>query len=170
MLKLLFLAVPAPFYMYRSSTRSDKYFYTTNANELGTLDPNVNRRGWMFWQIECRIFTYQVPRSQPLYRYFRSIDNSYFYTTNINELGTTGKHGYQYDWIAGYCFPTKQEGTVPLQRYHAYGNHLFITNRYYKTFKWSNNEFKLEGTVCYVYPAHGKLTHFFTSFGLYHFS
>ena len=52
-------------------------------------------------------------------------------TTNAREIGTTtagqtGKYGYKFEGIAGYCYPTKHRGTVRLFRYynHALRDHF----------------------------------------------
>ncbi len=56
----------------------------------------------------------------PFYRYWNGADH--FYTTNINEIGTStpghlGRHGYTSEGTAGRIHKTQVSGTIPLYRY-----------------------------------------------------
>ena len=66
-----------------------------------------------------------------LYRYWNGKDH--FYTTNVNEIGTTtyalkGHHGYTCEGVACYVSSVKVSGYVPLYRYWNGKDHFYTTN------------------------------------------
>ncbi len=100
----------------------------------------------------------------PLYRYWNG--NDHFYTTNIDEIGTstpgvTGKHGYKSEGIAGYCFPNAALGTIPLYRYWRPNgsDHFYTTNSgeigTTTPGQLGKYGYKSEGVACYVIVYHG---------------
>ena len=91
-------------------------------------------------------------------------------------LGATGKNGYKSEWIAGYCFPTQQPGTIPLYRYYQphHTDHFYTTNAVeVGMIQWgeARNGYTSEGVQCYVYPKpaevlkEGSFTIFSSAFG-----
>ena len=105
------------------------HFYTANESEVET----ASLHGYSPEGVACAIYNQQVSGSVPLYRYWNERDH--LYTTNADEIGTTtpgtvGKNGYKSDGIAGYCYPTQVEGTIPLYRYfnRAGGDHYYTTD------------------------------------------
>jgi len=77
---------------YRKSTND--HFYTTNWNELGN-----SKNGWTYDGHTYKVYSSQMPNTQPLYQYWDGKDH--FYTTNKNELGA-GSSGFTFEKIACY--------------------------------------------------------------------
>jgi hypothetical protein len=50
-----------------------------------------------------------IYKEKPFYRYFNTTDGyqDHFYTTDLDELGLTGKDGYESEGIACYILPYK---------------------------------------------------------------
>jgi len=151
-----------PLYRYRRNRKSGSdHFYTTNKQEMGTVTPgSTGTYGYISQGVACKLLIAGAYGSSvPLYRYFRgkNEDTSHFYTTNENDIGTitpgsTGKHGYRSEGIAGYCFSSQVEDTVPLHRYYNSGT----TDHFYTT-DWGElgngkNGYEYEGVQCYVFP------------------
>jgi len=104
------------------------------------------------------------PVSIPIYRYWQPQSNDHFYTTNVDEIGTSvqgkvGKYGYHAEGIAGHCSKDKFEGAIPMYRYYSPGSkdHFYTTNageigttQAGATGKYG---YKSEGILCYVWPA-----------------
>jgi hypothetical protein len=93
--------------LYRYWGNND-HFYTTNANEIGSVLIGVKgRHNYVFERIVGYCFPTQVAGTAPLYRYYKKAGQDHFYTKNIHEIGTgtlgaTGKHGYVSEGVA--CF------------------------------------------------------------------
>ena len=142
-----------PLFRYYHPSAGD-HFYTTSFQELGN-----GKTGWKYEGIQCRILSARVRNSVPLYRYWNN-GNDHFYTTNANEIGTTtygqvGRYGYKSEGVTGYCFPTRQAGTIPLYRYWNGRDHFYTTDMneigtiaYGQTGK---HGYKSEGIACFVY-------------------
>ena len=126
---LIYLDDAVPFFRYWNGK---DHFYTTNVNEIGTSVAGTRgHHGYISEGIQCKIYTVQVARTQPLYRYWNGMDH--FYTQNPHEIGTTeagvrGSHGYVSEGVAGYCFAKPEAGTIPLYRYYGNGEHFYTTN------------------------------------------
>jgi hypothetical protein len=80
-----------------------------------------------------------------------ALNKSNFYTTNLGELGY-GSHGYTYEGIAGYIYPTQAAGTVPLYRYWNPGatDHFYTTN--FSELVSGSSGYIYEGIAGYVIP------------------
>ena len=153
-----------PFYRYWKLEVSD-HFYTINPHEIGTtMSGERGRHGYRSEGIQSCIYELQVEGSVPLYRYWKSSASDHFYTTSNEEIGTTthgqvGRHGYASEGIAGYCYPTQKEGTVPMYRYWNQHNHdHFYTTNIHEIGTVTAKEvgrdgYISEGVVCYVPPA-----------------
>lgn len=133
-----------PLYRYYNKGIVDHY-YTTSWRALGN-----GNYGYSFEGIECKIYPNQKPGTVPLYRYWNFRDN-HFYTTNAKEIGTTrsgqfGKHGYQYEGIAGYCYPNDRAGVEPLYRFcnWIHNDHVYTTSLS------QGRGLRYEGVACYV--------------------
>ena len=69
-----------------------------------------------------------------------------------------GKHGYQSEGTAGYCYPKKTKETIPLYRYWnlRVNNHFYTTNakEIGTTIPGQVGKYgyKSEGIACYVFP------------------
>jgi hypothetical protein len=150
------------FNRYWKSSITD-HFYTTNINEIGTLNPGlVGHHGYTSEGFQCFVYSRQVAGTVPLYRYWKSSIGDHFYTTNTNAIGTTtpgatGRYGYTSEGIAGYCFPRNSAGRVPLYRYWSGSDHLYTTNsREIGTTtpgRTGNHGYVFEGVACYVISA-----------------
>ena len=151
------------FYRYWNSKNVD-HFYTTNIAEIGTgVAGTRGRHGYISEGTQCRIYKSRKPGTVPLYRYYNSHVCDHFYTTNSHEIGTTtpgryGKHKYKSEGIAGYCYPRRVAGTVPLYRYwkSAVADHFYTTNkREIGTAvpgRKGKHGYYSEGVACYVRP------------------
>ena len=158
--KFNFTGSATPFYRYWNGRN---HFYTTYADEIGTTTKGERgNHGYTSEGTQCQIFISQVPGSKPLYRYQNG--QNHFYTQDSSEIGTAktgvkGKHGYISEGIAGYCFPSKYPGTVPLYRYYGNEDHFYTTDA--KEIGTvvpgakGRHGYKSEGIVCYVIPAQG---------------
>eukprot|EP01084_Bolivina_argentea_P206238 352156_1 len=148
-----------PIYRYWHGSRRD-HFYTQNHRELG--------RGRGGYKSEGIGFYLSSRRSRgmiPLYRYWKHNIHDHFYTTNRNEIGTTrrgrtGRHGYKYEGIIGYCYPSRRHGTVPLYRYWKsgrWGDHFYTTNSREigttRRGRRGKHGYHSEGTTCYVWKS-----------------
>ena len=101
----------------------------------------------------------QPSETVPMYRY--SNGGVHLYTTNAGEIGTnvpglTGNAGYKCEGVAGFVYPSAQDGTVPLYRYFNGRNYLYTispeeigTN---VTGLMGKHGYKCEGVAGYVYP------------------
>ena len=141
------------------------HFYTTNSNGIGTdVVGEIGKYGYKYEGIQCYIYQEQIPDAVPLYRYWKGSVSDHFYTTNADEIGTTergqvGKYNYKSECIAGYCFPTQEEESIPLYRYWNPRNsdHFYTTNgKEIGTVtpgEKGAHGYVSEGIVCYVPPA-----------------
>jgi len=136
--KILTELVPAklaPLYRYWKSGTNGDHFYTMNSNEIGTSNrPTIGKHCYKSEGIACRLYTYQVSNSVPLYRYWNSQISDHFYTVHSWEIGTTipgqyGKYQYRSEGVVGYCYRYQATGTVPLYRYwnSQIGDHFYTT-------------------------------------------
>ena len=144
----------APLYRYWNSRITD-HFYTLSFSEL-----KCGKNGWVLEGVAAILLDTKVTGSVPLYRYWGNSDH--FYTTNAAEIGGTSpgakaRHGYVYEGIVGYCFPSQKCGTVPLYRYYkAAGRDHFYTKNIHEigtAVKGTHGKhgYVSEGVACYVY-------------------
>ena len=126
------------FYRYSNPSWLD-HFYTIYASEIGTtVSGQRGHHGYVSQGTQCLIYTRQVTGTVPLYRYMNDDKRDHFYTINPQangiettlRFGMTGRHGYRFEGIAGYCFSYFKAGTIPLHRYYKYGTN---GNRFYDT-------------------------------------
>jgi hypothetical protein len=120
--------------------------------------------------VNCASFP-RDPSAVPLFLYLlkTSDDVDHFYTINRADVksdgSVEGKLGYNLVKTAGFIYPTKQPGTVPLLRYFSQRDtdHLYTTDQ--NMLGSGNDAYKLQGTVGFVYPIRLKgSTPLFTSF------
>merc|ERR1712217_174462 len=156
---------PVPFYCYlrRDGSAADHY-YTTEPNQLGGVQVDLELFGYKSEGIACKIFPYQTNDLSPLYMYYNDKTVDHFYTLNEEEIGTTtpgefGNHGYQSAGIAGYCSKEEFPGSIPLYRYwkSKSGDHFYTTNvneiGTTTPGHIGKHGYKSEGIACYVLPA-----------------
>ncbi len=156
-----------PIYRYYKGNRND-HFYTQNAREIGTTRPGrMGRHGYKSEGTAFYLSSHGRHGMVPLYRYWKHSIVDHFYTTNGNEIGTTqrgrtGRHGYKYEAIIGYCYGRYKRGTIPLYRYwkHGrFGDHFYTTNiREIGTGRkgrMGRHGYKSEGITCYVWKSKG---------------
>ena len=140
------------------------HFYTTNWEEINQVIPDRHGRyDYVAEGIACMLITRRASYDTvPLYQYYKKEVEDHFYTTNSQEIGTTtpghiGNDGYKFERIAGYCYSTPTEYTVPLYRYWnpQISDHFYTTNSadigttiYGQTGK---HGYISEGIACYVY-------------------
>ena len=154
----------APLFRYWNQ-RHTQHFYTTDWNEIQQVIPRrKGKHGYTADGIACIILTRPTYGAVPLYRFYHSRKVDHMYTINPEEIvvpvihGRRGKNGYHFEWTAGYCYPTRIQGTVPLYRYYHAGlfNHLYTTNPAEIGTTSPGHVGKLgyrsEGITCYVYP------------------
>jgi len=111
------------------------HFYTSNASEIGTTTPGqTGNHGYTMEGILGYVSPHEFPGSVAIYRYFHEANHDHFYTTNAGEIGTTtpgavGNHGYKYESVLGYAYPTEHH-VVPVHRYfhEAHHDHFYTTN------------------------------------------
>jgi len=135
------------------------HFYTSKTNEIGNIGS-----GWKYESIQCLMLKYQYPGSVPFHRYWNEKMKDHLYTTNVADIGTTvlgvtGKDGYTYEGVEGYCYPNEKAGTIPLKRYFkiyvdvSSGLPTIVMDSFYTTKKiGSYKEYKPRGVACYVFP------------------
>ncbi len=85
--------------------------------------------------------------------YWSETDKDHFYTTKEDDIGTTtigqtGKYGYKFEGVWGYCFPTEEVGTTALYQYY----NDVVKNHFYYTGETDASGYKYDGIVCFVYP------------------
>ncbi|CAF1376643.1 unnamed protein product, partial [Adineta steineri] len=95
-----------PFYRYLNILNG-QHLYTSNWREIGTNRTGVVIKNWMYEENVGYLYPMSQPNTYPLYHYYHVNQSAHFYTTSIQEIGTTtpgaiGKVGYQYEGIAGY--------------------------------------------------------------------
>lgn len=146
-----------PFHRYylKQSDTNQNHFYTTNAEEIGTIKyQDKGKYGYINEGVAGFCLKESQYRSIPLYRYYNNDILDHFYTTNAQEIGTTTlgevKKGYKYEGVACHCFEKKIEGTSPLHRYwgSSVNDHFYTTN--FDELKDGNSVYKYEGVQCYV--------------------
>ncbi|ABK14965.1 hypothetical protein Mthe_1183 [Methanothrix thermoacetophila PT] len=85
-----------------------------------------------------------------LYRMYGYGDH--FYTTSYPEVQFANSIGYRYEGIAGYIYPSNQDGTIPLYRMYGYGDHFYTTS--YPEVQFANSiGYRYEGIAGYIYPS-----------------
>eukprot|EP01124_Arcella_intermedia_P004696 TRINITY_DN12683_c0_g1_i1.p1 TRINITY_DN12683_c0_g1~~TRINITY_DN12683_c0_g1_i1.p1 ORF type:complete len:288 (-),score=43.89 TRINITY_DN12683_c0_g1_i1:58-921(-) len=102
-----------PVHEYYNARMKD-HFYTTDPTEIGTTTPgDVGKFGYV-----CKGSVGYIVKSKgscgllvAVYRYFSDKSGDHFYTTSVDEIGTTtvghvGKHGYTCEGILGYVWST----------------------------------------------------------------
>jgi len=93
--------------------------------------------------------------TKPVYRYYNPSNGDHLLTTDFNELnGTSGKHGYKYEFIIGYAYRNYTGGTnTPLLRYYnrVTGDHLYTINNQ-ELGTGNNNPWVFEGEIGYAIP------------------
>ena len=143
-----------PLYQYWSPRVQD-HFYTQSIQEIGVTTPGrKGRHGYSAQGVACHLLSARCSGVESLHRYYVGGHRAdHFYTTNAGEIGTTtvgrsGKHGYVYEGVAGYCYKTQIQGTSPLYRFYGGRNDHFYTKGPIP------NEvagYIYEGIQCYVY-------------------
>ncbi|CAF3142877.1 unnamed protein product [Rotaria socialis] len=93
--------------LYRFVSQEKYYFYTTSLQEFDTNVPDVSMDFWKSDGIAGYVYSEQKDGTVPFYRYYNSLQDEYFYTTNAGEIGTVtpgavGKGGYKSEGIAAY--------------------------------------------------------------------
>jgi len=115
---------------------SNDHFYTTNAGEIGTIQPGTTgNNGYAHESSDWHVATSPLPGFVPVYRYWHPSNSDHFYTTNAGEIGATqqgqvGNHGYQCEGVLGYISPNPTGSSVPVYRYWkaASNDHFYTTN------------------------------------------
>jgi Fe2+ or Zn2+ uptake regulation protein len=123
-----------PVYRYFHGGNHD-HFYTANAGEIGAVSPGqTGNHGYTCEGILGYISPNEFPGSVPIYRYYQEQHHDHFYTTNAGEIGTTspgqtGNHGYKFEGILGFAYPTDHH-VEPVHRYYHGGHHdhFYTTN------------------------------------------
>jgi len=123
-----------PIYRYWQPTHHD-HFYTANPNEIGAISQGqVGHHGYTCEGIIGYLSANEFPGSVPIYRYYSDGTHDHFYTTNSAEIGTTtpgavGNHGYKFENILGFAYPTDHH-LNPVHRYYHEGHldHFYTTN------------------------------------------
>ncbi|CAF4086489.1 unnamed protein product [Adineta steineri] len=111
------------------------HYYTTNANELGTITPGATgHNGFKFEHVECEVYgradANRPSNTVPLYQYKHKDQLRYFYTTRWQDVGTyvTGvlMGSWRSEGIAAYVYSSGQGNTVPLYQYNMTGLYQFF--------------------------------------------
>ncbi|CAF4066448.1 unnamed protein product [Adineta steineri] len=112
------------------------HYYTTNANELGTITPGATgHNGFKFEGIECEVYNRadanRPSNTVPLYQYKHKDVLRYFYTTRWQDVGTyvTGvlMGSWRSEGIAAYVYSSSHENTAPLYQYNTTSGKLLYT-------------------------------------------
>ena len=87
----------------------------------------------------------------PVHRYWHSVTDHHFYTTDWNELAGGG-FGWTYEGVQCYALAGAEAGTVPLHRYYdaATGAHFYTTN--WNELGAGHGGWVYEGIACHVHP------------------
>ena len=133
------------------------FHYSKGNDNFYTIDQNVDvsTSGYKLHGAECRIHKHQVPGTIPLYSYYRSGDQTHFYSTAVKEIGVTkigeiGKYKFKLQRITGYCFPHQVLGSIPLHRHNNPPHFKYTTEL------GSMDGWEFRGRVeCYVFPGKG---------------
>jgi len=151
-----------PVHRYYHDSSHD-HFYTTNANEIGTItNGQVGNNGYKSEGVAFYALTHSAHETVPLYRYWNGSNKDHFYTADVNEIGATqngqtGNHGYTCEGVVAYVSAKPFAGMVPLYRYwHATNSdHFYSTNvqEINATTKGQvgNYGYSCEGVAGYVY-------------------
>ncbi|MBK8254890.1 MAG: S8 family serine peptidase [Polyangiaceae bacterium] len=93
-----------------------------------------------------------VTSAVALHRYWNPAIGDHFYTTSWSELGP-GKHGWNYEGVQCYIYPSAVSGTVPLYRYWnpTIGDHFYTTS--WAELGPGKHGWNYEGVQGYVYPS-----------------
>ena len=142
------------FYQYWNPSVSD-HFYSQRIQVIGVTIPGQHGNyEYVAQGVACHLLSAPSNGVVPLHRYRvggQNQDN--FYTTDASEIGTTtvgqtGKYGYVYNEVAGYCYKTQVPGTFPLYRFYGGRNDHFYTKGY---LPHEVAGYKYERIECYVY-------------------
>ncbi|CAF1444067.1 unnamed protein product [Adineta steineri] len=163
------VAGPVPWYKY--STNNGWRYFTTNANEIGTITPGATgHNGLGFERIECEVYdradANRPSNTVPLYQYKHKDQLRYFYTTRWQDVGTyvTGvlMGSWRSEGIAAYVYSSSQVNTIPLYQYKMPGGYLFYTTDACEIGSvWpglvGRHGFTYEKVAAYVLPKYGFL-------------
>jgi hypothetical protein len=149
-----------PIYRYWHAANTD-HFYTEKAAEIGTTNVGqAGNHGYVSEGIAFHVFAHNHNGLVPVYRYWSAAAKNHFYTTNVDEIGTThvgqaGKHGYVYEGVIGHVSPNPFPGGIPIYRYNKDdSDHFYTTNagEIGKTHQGEvgNHGYKVEGILGYV--------------------
>lgn len=82
--------------------------------------------------------------------------SDHFYTTDPDELVSAMNGPYVFEGISGFCFSTREAGTVPLYRLWSderkLGDHFYTTSVQEVDSALSGGAYVYQGVACYVYP------------------
>jgi hypothetical protein len=123
-----------PVYRYWNANTKD-HFYTANPSEINANNVGqTGNNGYTNEGILGYVSPHAFPGSVAIYRYWHHGNTDHFYTSNAAEIGTTtpgavGNHGYAFEGILGYAYPTDHQ-LVPVYRYWHEGNtdHFYTAN------------------------------------------
>lgn len=122
---------------------SSRHLYTLNSAELGAAANGYSAEPGT----SGYIFPTQVTGTVPLYRYQIGTTGDSYYTTTLNDAGSSG---YTYKGILGYLYTTQVAGTRPLYHYTYPGSVNFYTVNYAELGAGSG-AWVLQAPVGYVY-------------------
>jgi len=152
-------------YRYWHGAKSD-HFYTTNANEIGTIqNGQTGNHGYVCEGEAFSVFTHHHHGLVPVYRYWLGANSDHFYTANAHEIGSTtpgqtGNHGYVCEGILGYVSPHAFPGSVAIHRYwhDQKHDHFYTCNDQeigatHAVGAVGHHGYKYEGVLGYAYVA-----------------
>eukprot|EP01080_Neovahlkampfia_damariscottae_P002613 gene2613-3573_t len=129
------------------------HFYTSNIHEIGTTQVGVvGNNGYRYEGSIGYIFKEPRPGTVCLHRYHNG--NDHFYTTSINEIGTTQigasrNGGYKYEGCARFIYHQAGDRRIQLFRYlNSVGDHFYTTN--WNELRHENHGYQYEGIAGYV--------------------
>ena len=117
-----------PIYRFINRNNGD-HFYTASTKEKDGLIANP-QWGYAFEGIAFYEQISQVDGTLPVYRFYKSSTGDHFYTiseSEKNSLQSNPQHGYQYEGIGFYGYPTQSTGTYPVYRFYnaTNGDHFY---------------------------------------------
>ncbi|KAI0799561.1 hypothetical protein BC629DRAFT_1675195, partial [Irpex lacteus] len=139
-----------PLYRLYSPSLPD-HFYTTNAAERDAC----TGYGYTLESTAAQVLASPSPEgsSIPFFRIYRN--REHFYTADVVEKQrVVGWAGTRDEGIAGYVYPDRCVGTVPLYRLYNPGSddHFYTTSAPEKEVCTKSGQWNDEGVACYVYP------------------
>ncbi len=146
--KRLSLIQVVPLYRY-CHKNTKNHHYTIDIRELG-----FNNSNWIYEGIAAFVSETQQANMAPLYRFYKKIKiflgPTYYdhYFTRDYDSGIN--HGFTFEKIIYYVYPTQVAGTVPLRQYYNSSryDHFYCTNPSSENLSGYN----YNGDCCYVYP------------------